>query len=234
MMSEFNKRQLRFVIMPTRFVPEKYQRDLNAAYGSWKEVWEFTYQQEMNLQEILYSDNFTRQSHLAVLFHGKEPMVVITMNYFDLTSRMDLDDSYFKVWPENILSELKKTSKKIMTCGNLALNFNFRKGSIGVSGKDLIFALLVQFLKYNQLDSMVATVRPEKGVQRAAYRTGAHCLAEGLPFTIPGRMIDIVCWPSNLDDKKMDHELYQLVQYIWLNSTEIVERHLKQGVKHVA
>lgn len=234
MMNDLTLRKLRFVIMPTRFVPVKKNDDLNMAYSCWKEVWDFACKKEMNVMGPLYSDNFSRQSHVAVVFYNNEPMVLTTLNFLNLSSRMDLDDSYFSVWTKDSLDKLKENSSLIMTCGNLALNFNFRQGRLGVSGKDLVFALLVQYLKYSNRDSMVAAVRLEKGMERAAYRTGAYCLEADLPYSIPGQRVDLVCWHRTLDEKKIDSELNEVVKHIWLNSTELINVPSKQGVKDVA
>lgn len=232
-MDDLFKRRLRFVIMPTRFVAEENEADLKMAYSLWKDVWDHACKEEMNC-DPLFSDVFTRQSHVAVLFHENEPIVLTTLNHFDLSLRMDQDDSYFKVWPPVAVKTLKKEARTIFSCGNLALNFNYRKGSLGISGKDLIFAILVHFIKYSQADAMVAAVRLEKGMEKAAYRTGATAIAKDLPYSIPGQRVDLVSWHRDLNINKLNPEVQELAKWIWLNRSQIIERKLHQGVKHVA
>lgn len=224
---------MRFIIMPTRFVPSHLNTDLDRSYSLWKEVWEVAFRTEMSIEGPLYSDNFTRQSHVAVLFNKNEPIVLTTLNVINLKSFRDLDDSYFKVWPSLALAKLKAEATNITICGNLALNFNYRRGTLGVSGKDLIFYLLVKFLKYSHFDSMVAAVRLEKGMERSAYRTGAHALLKNLPYSIPGQMVDLVSWHRNLDDSHIDFEIKKLGDWIWQTRTEVVNIDI-QGEKNAA
>jgi hypothetical protein len=228
---------LRFLILPTRFVPDAHKRDLQSAYFLWKEVWEVAFRTELNVEDKLYSDNFTRQSYVAVLFTDHTPIVLTTLNYLDLSNKIDIDDSYFKVWPEMAQRKLAKEATKVVSCGNLALNFNFRRGSFGVSGKDLIFYLLVKLLKYSTADSMIASVRVEKGMGEAALRTGAHLLMPKVPYTIPGKFVDLVSWSRSLDDSMVDPEIKNLASWIWQNRTQIVQNHIQvknQGEKYAA
>jgi hypothetical protein len=233
MMHNNFKSGLRFLIMPTRFVQPGIEKDLSSAYSLWKEVWDFACRQEMMI-DAMSSDVFTRQSHLAVLFHKEEPVVLTTLNFLKLNLRMDTDDSYFKVWPQEAMKILKEEASIIYTCGNLALNFNFRRGAIGVSAKDLIFAILVHFLKYSSADAMVAAVRLEKGMEKAAYRTGAHPIYTNLPYSIPGQRVDLVSWHRSLNVKNLDPEIQNLASWIWINKTHIFDPKNFQGEKNVA
>lgn len=232
-MDDLFKRRLRFLIMPTRFVPSAHEKDLASAYALWKEVWDFACKQEMNV-DPMYSDTFTRQSHVAVLFHHDEPIVLTTLNHLELDLRMDTDDSYFRVWPEIAIKKLKQEASTIYTCGNLALNFNFRRGALGVSGKDLIFAILVHYLKYSNADAMVAAVRLEKGMEKAAYRTGATAIQRDLPYSIPGQRVDLVSWHRSLNTSRLEPEIQNLAKWIWMNRSQIFEREIYQGDKNVA
>ena len=225
---------MRFLIMSTRFVPQELHQDLARAYALWKEVWEVAFKTELGVEGPLYSDNFSRQSHVAVLFNKNEPIVLTTLNTLNLNNTCDTDDSYFKVWPDLARAKLKKESKSIITCGNLALNFNYRRGALGVSGKDLIFYLLVKYLKYSQFDSMVAAVRLEKGMDRAAYRTGAHSLMKNVPYTIPGQFVDLVSWSRDLSEEIIDPEIKSLANWIWMNRSQVVVREINQGEKNAA
>lgn len=216
---ELLKQKLRFSLIPTRPLPETGKQELLLAYNCWKEVWISACRDEMNVMETLYSDNFTKQSHAAVLWMEDEPVAVATLNHLDLSCIIDLDDSYFKIWPEIALHKLKKENKKIMTCGNFALNFNYRRGALGVSGKELLFAVLVWYLRESDRDSMIAAVRLEKGMEKAAYRTGAVCLQKDIPYSIPGQRVDLVSWRKSLDVDVMDPKIRDLSNSIWKHSS---------------
>lgn len=219
MISEFNKRKLRFEVYPTRSAPA-------VLYRCWRSVWVDALTSEMNVKDFLYSDNYSRQSHVAALFHGEEPVGLTTLNWMHLGDDLYLDDSFFKVWPKDAIENLKVEAKTIMTCCNVTLNFKFRQNALGVSAKDLLLALLVQHLKSSSIDAIVAAVRLEKSMEKAAYRTGAFPIYKDLPYTIPGQRVDLVCWHRNLDLNLIRPEIRNLSQDIFSKS--------QQGVRYVA
>lgn len=233
-MNDILARKLRLVVSPARFYPSSLDEDMGKAYLLWRHVWKQALAEEMNVRDELYSDNFTRQSHVAVIFYEDEPFVLTTLNVMDLEKQVYQDDSYFKVWTKSAQEKLLSHSKSIITCANLAMNFKFRKNVLGVSGKDLMFSVLVHYLKASAFDSMVAAVRLEKGMEKAAYRTGATCLESDLPYSIPGQRVDLVCWKRELDLALVDPEMCALSHYIWKNSSLIIDRHLLTGEKYAA
>lgn len=233
-MNDLMMRRLRFLIMPTRFYPSQYEKDMSLAYLFWKSVWGQALTEEMNVQEPLYSDNFLKQSHVAAIFCEEEPFALATLNVMDLHELMFQDDSYFKVWPKESIEQLKSHSTRIMACGNLALNFKFRNNALTIPGKDLMLAMVIQYLKSTHFDSIIGTVRLEKGMERAAYRTGAISLGRDLPYTIPGQRVDLVCWKRSLELSKFDPELLNISNFIWTRSSTVVDRHFLKGEEYAA
>lgn len=234
MISEFNKRQLRFLVVPTRHQDPAYSSDISKAYECWKAVWSKALSEEMNVKERLYSDNFTRQELLAVVFYGDEPLCLATLNSFDLFSQKDLDDSYFKVWPEEVLAKIQTHSNIVMASCHATVNFKFRKGQLGFSGIEFLCAMLVQYLKSTDINTIVCTPRREKRVQEACYRTGAVLHKEDLPYTIEGQRIDLITWHSWIDQDRWDEDIRELTHYVWEHSTKIVKSQSQQGKKHAA
>lgn len=231
-MLEFNKRKLRFLVIPTKSQDPVHKQDLDKAYACWKEVWSKALSEEMNVKDKLYSDAFTRQELVAVVFHGADPLCLATLNPYDLTSERDLDDSYFKVWPENILEQIRAKSPVVFASCHATVNFKFRRGQLGFSGIELLCAMLVQYLKSTDLDTIVCTPRREKRVQEACYRTGATLHLEDIPYTIEGQRIDLITWHSWIDQDRWDPVIREITHYIWENSTTIVKP--QQGKKHAA
>jgi hypothetical protein len=128
---------------------------------------------------------------------------------------------------------VRKEADSILACCNLALSYEFRQGALGVRWKDLMFAVLVQYIRQISVDAMVATVRLEKGMERAAYRTGAIALARDIPYSIPGRRIDIVLWQKNLSVSNLDPQINALVEHICQHAL-ITYEEIHQEVKHAA
>lgn len=234
MLNDLNKRMLRFLVIPTRSVEPQYQTDLNKAYSCWKSVWSKALSDEMNVKDVLYSDSFTRQQLLTAVFYGEEPLCLATLNPYNLNLQKDLDDSYFKVWPEEVLDKLRIHTNVVFASCHATVNFNFRKGQLGFSGIELLCAMLVQYLKSTDVNTIVCTPRREKRVQEACYRTGAVLHVEDIPYTIPGQRIDLITWHSWIDQDRWDPDIRSLTHYIWENSTTIVLPSHQQGKKHAA
>lgn len=232
---EIDSKKLSFMVFPTRFPKLEYLQEYQKSYQCWRQVWNQALKEEMNVKDDLYSDNFTRQSLVAVLFYDNQPASLLTLNYCDLTDPVSLDDSYFKVWPELAMAKIKKEGCNILISGNLTVNFNFRRGAYGLCWKKLIFSFLVRYLKSSPFDAVLGTPRLEKSVEKACYQTGAHTIHKNLPYTIEGQRIDLISWHRNLDESIIDPEIWSLVNLVWNNSTKIFgTSHSEQGEKNVA
>lgn len=237
MSHEVNPAKLSFMIFPTRFPQPSYQSEYRKAYLCWRSVWNEAFKEEMNIKEDLYSDNYTRQSHVAAVFYEGEVAGLMTLNYMDLNDPVAMDDSYFKVWPELAKMRLKKEARSAIITGNFTINFNFRKKAHGLCWKSLVCAFLVRHLKLSPFDAAVATPRLERSVEKICYGTGAHPLQQNLPYTIEGQRIDLISWHRDLDEKKIDPEIWSLVNYVWENSSTIIETlpsYSQQGDKRAA
>lgn len=235
---ELDTKKLSFMVFPTRFPEPVYLKEYQQAYQCWRSVWNQALKEEMNVMDDLYSDNFSRQSLVAVLFYDNQPASLVTLNYCDLNDPVSLDDSYFKVWPELAMRKVKKEGSKILISGNLTVNFNFRRKAYGVCWKKLIFSFLVRYLKSSPFDAVLGTPRLERSVEKACYQTGAHSIHKDLPYTIEGQRIDLISWHRNLNVAIIDPEIWSLVNYVWNNSTKIFRTdsaiYNEQGEKNVA
>jgi len=232
---EVDRSKISLMIFPTRFPQPSYVQEYHKAYGCWRSVWNQALKEEMNVKEDLYSDNYTRQTHVLTVFYEGEVAGLMTLNYINLKDPVAMDDSYFKVWPEFTLMKLKKEARNIIVTGSFTVNFNFRKKFHGVCWKSLICAFLVRYLKSSSFDCAVATPRLEKSVEKICYGTGAHSLHKDLPYTIEGQRIDLVSWHRNLDETIIDSEIWALVNYVWENSSRIIKTSdLEQGEKNAA
>lgn len=232
MINELDKRRLRFLVSPTRFFNHAISQDIEKAYQCWRETWGHAFQKEMNQTDHLYSDNFTRQSKVAVIFHGEHPLGVCTLNTFDLRLKQDLDDSYFKVWPDHVLDELKKDMNLVMSCCNASIDFKYRKNQLGFSGIDLLFSMIILYMKSTDIEGILGTARVQKKVPEACQRTAATFYAHNEPYTIPGQFIDLICWKRGLDVELWDPEMRELAEFIWKRSSNIY--HSEEGERYAA
>lgn len=158
----------------------------------------------MGVPGPLYSDSFTSQDYVAAIFYQDQIAGMCTLKSYDLGDQISLDDSYFKVWPLNVLNKFKIMNRHVLACCNLAITYEFRRNAMNVSWKDLLFVMVGHYLKESRYSAIVSTVRLEKGMEKCAYRTGAIPLMRGLPYTIPGQSIDIVCWYKNCENNNSD------------------------------
>ena len=235
METDFHKKMLRFVVLPTRLYPDEYAEDMARAYQCWRQVWAHAFQEEMNVRGELYSDGFTRKSHVAILFYGEEPLGLCTSNILNLKLQQDLDDSYFEVWPEKVQEELKARMDKVMTCCNATINFTFRKSRLGFNSLELLFAMMIHYMKSTEdVGGILGTARREKGVEKICHRLEGVSLMSDLPYTIPGQFIDLILWDRNLDMNHWSPEMQELTHHIWNHSTEIIRLPSYQGVKNAA
>lgn len=231
MVNEFDKRRLRFLVAPVRNYNPKLKEDMEKAYLTWKAVWSKAFP-ELKEHEYMHSDHYTRKTHVAILFHGDNVVGLATSNVLDLSLQQDLDDSYFKLWPETTMTGLRTDARTVMTCCNATLNFDYRKNKLGTPALEIIFGLLVMYMKSTNIDAMLGTPRLEKEVEKYCYRTGAIPLAKKVPYTVPGRFIDLVCWNRNLNLKDWDPELLEIISYIWNKNSRVEE--IKTGERYAA
>lgn len=232
MINELDMRKLKFIVTPTRSYDPSLNHEMKLAYECWKEVWGKTFHDELNVKEHLFSDNFTRQSELAIIFHGERPLGLCTLNRFDLRLQQDLDDSYFQVWPREVLEELKSHMNIVMSCCNATISYEYRKNNLGVPSIDLLFGMVVRYLKSSVAEGVLGTARVQKKVPEACERTNATFFAKNIPYTIPGATIDLICWKKDLDMSKWDTELLALTEFIWKRSTTIYKS--AEGEKYAA
>lgn len=234
MINDFDKRKLRYVVAPTRFYPQSLSHDMQAAYQSWKEIWSKAFNEEMNIEGPLYSDYFSRQSHVSMLFLGDEVVGLSTLNVLNLNRPQDLDDTYFKVFSPEILSDLRQKADLVMSCCNATIEKKFRKDQLGISALDLLFAMQILYLKSTPYQGITGTARLQRGVEKSCYRLGATPLARNIPYTIPGQSIDLICWYRDINPDTWDPHLREVCEFIWKRSTIIENISYPQGNKNAA
>jgi hypothetical protein len=140
------------------------------AYRCWSEVWHETFAELDNKSDVP-SDDFTRQDEVGALFHGYECIALTFYRWIDLTSPMYRADSYFSVWPEDIRDAACSRGPRICVSSNFTVSAVWRRAA-GCSLKDVLGALVVERFLASDADTLVGTMRADRGMSRLTDRLG--------------------------------------------------------------
>lgn len=163
---------------------------LGEAYRCWAEVWRETFAALEGRSEVP-SDDFTRQDEIGALFHGYECVALSFYRWVDLSSIIIRDDSYFSVWPREICDAACAHGTRICVSSNFTISAAFRRAE-GCSLKDVLGALVVERFLVSDADTLVGTMRRDRGMSRLTDRLGFTRLMEGV--THHGVDVDLVAF----------------------------------------
>ncbi len=151
---------------------------LGEAYRCWTEVWQETFA-ELDHRDNVPSDDFTRQHEVGALFHEYECIALTFYRWLDLSSPIYRDDSYFAVWPEEVLDAACAHGAKICVSSNFTIGAPWRRAA-GCSLKDVLGALVVERFLLSEADTLVGTMRADRGMSKLTDRLGFRRLREGV------------------------------------------------------
>ncbi len=163
---------------------------IGEAYRCWAEVWRETFAALEGRSDVP-SDDFTRQDEIGALFHGYECIALSFYRWVDLSSIIVRDDSYFSVWANEICEAACARGTRICVSSNFTIAAAFR-GAEGCSLKDVLGALVVERFLASQADTLVGTMRRDRGMSRLTDRLGFTRLREGV--THHGVDVDLVAF----------------------------------------
>jgi len=163
---------------------------IGEAYRCWAEVWRETFAVLEGRSDVP-SDDFTRQDEVGALFHGYECIALSFYRWVDLSSLIVRDDSYFSVWPSDICDAACAHGTRICVSSNFTISAAFRRAE-GCSLKDVLGALVVERFLASQADTLVGTMRCDRGMSRLTDRLGFTRLREGV--THHGVDVDLVAF----------------------------------------
>ncbi|MDZ4676582.1 MAG: hypothetical protein SGI74_03650 [Oligoflexia bacterium] len=172
-------KNLKYVLFPGTHVEEIFLPYYQSAYKLWKDVWTETIY-ELDGHKNIFSDDFTRQDEIGALFDGSECIMLSFFKMVDLNLTAHRDDSYFKVWPKDIIDKLIVNNKPVLIGSNITASQSFRGKHFGLSTKDLLMGLLIKRLQHTPAGAMTGTMRNNRGMHECAYRHGATPLKQGL------------------------------------------------------
>lgn len=151
---------------------------LGEAYRCWAEVWRETFA-ELDARSDLPSDDFTRQDEIGALFHEYECIGLSFYRWIDLSSPMFRDDSYFAVWPEETRDAACAKGARVCVSSNFTIGAPWRRAT-GCSLKDVLGALVVERYLRSEADTLVGTMRADRGMSRLTDRLGFKRLKGGV------------------------------------------------------
>lgn len=187
---------------------------VNQCYQLWKRVWQKTFS-ELDGQDLLFSDDFSRQSELIALFYKNSPIAMVMHRYCDWSLFHLEHDSYFKSWPLSARKQLIQAGSRIVIGSQITIAPEFRKTtSFPLPVKDIIVYASFQHLRNNShnIDSITGTVRADKGVHKIFYEAGAFCVESNVLFhNVP---VDLVAFFPNLKKIKVPLEIESILNKI--------------------
>ena len=148
---------------------------LGEAYRCWSDIWKQTFA-ELDGARGLPSDDFSRQDEIAALFHEWECIATASIRWVDLMNPVFRDDSYFSVWPVDAFDAAKAEGTKICIVSSFAVAIAWRRAR-GGPVRTLLGALLVERFLRSEADTIVATVRNDRGMNALCYHLGFRPLA---------------------------------------------------------
>jgi len=168
----------------------------NELYTHWYRVWKQAYTEDFNIDSKISSDYFSTQDIFITLEEKDSICGLITLKYFDLSSKCDLDNSYFDHWPAEQILQLQNVGRHYFSCGNLSIDKEYRSKKYQETHplKDILFAAVREILMMTKCDGVISSTRNKKSVNLSAYRTGALPLLQNVEFKISGQPVDLLLW----------------------------------------
>jgi hypothetical protein len=151
---------------------------LGEAYSQWRAVWTKTLL-ELDGMRSVPSDDFSRQDEIGALFQDWECIGLTAYRWVDLSNPMHQDDSYFAVWPPEVRAAASAKGSRVCVGSNLTVGASWRNAT-GCSIKRVLLALAIERFQATEGDTLLGTMRNDRGMNEVAYQLGFQPLARGL------------------------------------------------------
>lgn len=232
------KKNLRLSIFPGQGATPGLEEDRELAYRCWRSVWVEVFQDEMKLEQRLYSDDFTRQEIIVSLFFGGSCVGLAMIRLLPVNSERTFDDSFFRLWTPESLKEISRLSgdSPLALASSFTLHPEFRGRSQFINWKTLLLALFLEKFLGTEARIMVTAARKKRSNEKLCQSLGARLLERDVSFHREGHKIasetaDLLYWPRNLFLDLGSSELNELKNQIWLNRSDLCDY---QGERHAA
>jgi hypothetical protein len=198
--------QLEYHVLAPRSGPSP---QLESAYALWHEIWLETLH-ELDGVTHISSDEFARQDQICVLFSGGRALSLVCLRWVDLASSVGRADSYFQLWPPDVLQKLGSQQLGIVSHVGIASEW---RGSVVdapgglISLKALTIALSLLSFGQSVADTAIGAARKDRGMDRVSRELGCQRIGQAVIHGIPS---DIVQWnrPDVRAFPEVVHELW--------------------------
>jgi len=188
-MRELDPALFSYHLLSPRAASGAQRAHLAEAYAAWRAVWGETLR-ELDGAERVFSDDFSRQHELGCLFYANQCVGLTGYRWVDLTRAENRDDSYFKVWPAAVLKQVLASGTHVCVGSNLTVLPSWRGMPGGYSIKEVLMTLAVTRFLASEADSMVGTMRNDRGMNGLVYRLGARPVLQDIEHH--GVRVDLV------------------------------------------
>lgn len=150
------------------------------AFHCWHETWEDYFHGEHHINNVLYSNEFTRQDNVLALFYKDECFAITFFKeviWDDVTAPLD---AYFSVWTPEALKLLRQKGDNILICSQFTVAKKFRSRKTNIPWKSILFNLSIKCFLESTSDVMTGTMRVSKGMGKMSVLAGGDLLAENV------------------------------------------------------
>lgn len=183
------------------------------AFEFWLKTWRDSYK-FFGWTESVYSDQWTRQDSVLTLFHGSEPIGSIFFKEHDLSRPFAHADTYFRMWPEEVMRELARAPDAGTTLVSswFTLHPEWRKARQGIDAKFLLGGVGLQKFFSSPQQTLLGTMVTMSGMHTLTYELGAKTLVPALKEK--NLEVDLVRWKkselSNYQYPRLGEEIAQI------------------------
>lgn len=185
----------------------------------WHSIIQNALREEKNfdIANQLTHDLFLQNDEVVVLFDGEKPIGLFMFQWIDIqNSQEKIISALEKRFSKKLLDELnEKKIQYVMLMGQLAVDPDWRKSSIGYGVSDLLVGFaLTRFLE-SKAEVLLTTTRNNRRTNDLGYRQGAKKFGDaGVVLNVPA---DILCWYREDVQPIPIETLHATMQQLWKN-----------------
>lgn len=211
-------------------VSESELDDYNNAFSFWYRIW-IEMRDEVDDRSVRWSDSFSRQSEILVLYYEDRPIATCCHRYVDLRQRALIHDSYFSsaIWPESAREIIPELGTTCMLGSHLFIDPEFRKRRSELSIKAIVCSLCFAHVNGTRPDVLLGAVRIDRGLHKLFHDCGAtslHATAINWYERIP---LDLIALFPKLAPIAIDARYQEAVRMIGATCDRFAVNYFERG-----